>query len=530
MIFKKVTYLFFFLAGLLLLSCKNPLDGFVLGFKEPIDKATMKIQFSLPNEGKLPSDLKFQVVGKDADKIVTNLNTKNYKISKEGILILAVAPEFVPSSTNPIKVTLVAESKDYTKIIKNVIFTSNSNYYYYFGFTKTNETGSANANQLVLDPQQSRKLEVQSFNNTEKVTLTIPEKTVFLGTDNEALNGIIDVTLTHYNSRNSKLYLPAGGVATNPLDKNNNPLPEPFDFLQTAAVLSIEMSTQKQEIIKKFSVPINVSIEVNNTIINPITNKNIVAGEKISLFSYDNDSGVWKEEGEVSLVKNSQSGKLEMSFDAAHLTYWIIGWKRNICRIGPSYTIKSNFNDLDIVYYAQLIDASNNQLIRDYYISLNNGAVAGISFLPKVAENVKLRVFNYNNYYGGDNKTPLVESSSLPLCGVNKLTLDLTKVPLPKFVELDIKVVCPQGKVLDEAGLPAQMKVQFSEPDKNNWRDVGVLTRFNRKVKTYRMQLGKKYDMRGSTDGGVTWPYVQKNYLVDKQIWSFELPGKEYCK
>ena len=44
------------------------------------------------------------------------------------------------------------------------------------------------------------------------------------------------------------------------------------------------------------------------------------------------------------------------------------------------------------------------------------------------------------------------------------------------------------------------------------------------------MKLGEKYDMRGSTDGGVTWPYVQKNYLVDKQKWSFELPGKEYCK
>lgn len=528
--FRKITYLVLWLGILLMVSCKNPLDGFVLGFKEPLDKATIRIQFSLPNEGKLPEDLKFQVVGKDADKIVTNLKTKNFKISKEGVLILAVSPEFVPSNTTPIKVTLVAESKDYTKIIKNVTFINNSNYSYYFGFVKRNVAGNANANQLVLDVQQSKKLEVQSFSNTEKISLTVPEKTVFLGVDNEPLSGIIDVTLTHFNSKNSKPYLPAGGVAPNPLDKNDKPLPEPFDFLQTAGVVSIEMSTQKQEIIKKFSIPINISIEVNSTIVNPITNKNIAEGEKIPLISYDSDTGVWKEEGDVQLVKNSQSGKLEMSFDVSHLTYWIIGWKRNICRVGPSYTIKSDFKDLDISYYSQLIDATTNQSIRDFYISLNNGAVATITFMPKVSEKVKFRVFDYNNYYGGDSKTPLVESSVLPLCGVNNLTLDLSKLPVPKYVELDIKVVCPQGKLLDEAGLPAQMKVQYSEPDKNAWRDVGVLTRYNRKVKTYRMQLGKKYDMRGSTDGGVTWPYVQKNYLVDKQIWSFELPGKEYCK
>lgn len=528
--YAKKLYIGLLFVSLLVISCTNPLDGFVLGFKEPLDKATVRVQFSLPNGGKLPSDLNFQVVGKDADKIVTNLNTKNFKISKEGVLILAVSPEFVPSSTNPIKITLVAEAKDYTKIIKDVTFTTTNNYSFYFGFTQRNVAGNANANQLVLDITKSKKLEVQSFNNTEKILLTVPDNVGFLTANNENVKGVIDVTINHFNSKNSKAYLPAGGVATNPVDKNNKPLAEPFDFYQTAGGVSIEMSTQNHEIIKKFSVPLKVNLDVNNTILNPITNKSIAEKDKLTLFSYDTDTGIWKEEAELAIEKDSQTGKLGVTFEMPHLTYWIIGWKRNICRVGPSYTIKSDLKDLDIAYYAQLVDASNNQLIRDYYISLNNGAVASINFIPRVAENVKFRIFDYNNYYGGNNKVFIVESAALPICGTNNLALDLSKLSAPKFIELDIKVVCPQGKVLDEAGLPAQMRVQYSEPDKNAWRDVGVLTRFNRKVRTYRMQLGKKYDMRGSTDGGVTWPYVQKNYLVDKQLWSFELPGKEYCK
>lgn len=508
-------YIGILLVSLFVMSCKNPLDGFVLGFKEPIDKATIRLQFSLPNDGKLPSDLKFQIVGKDADKIVTNLNTKNFKISKEGVIILAVSPEIIPSINNPVKITLVAESNDYTKIIKDVVFTGANNYSFYFGFTKRNIAGNANANQLVLDVTKSKKLEVQSFNSTERVQVVVPDNTVFLGTNNEAVKGIIDVTLQHFNSKNSKSYLPAGGVAPNPIDKDNKPLPEPFDFLQTVGVVSIEMSTQNHEIIKKFSSPLKISLDVSATVVNPVTNKNLVEKDKLLLFSYDTETGVWKIEGEVLVEKNQNTGKLEVNFDISHLTYWMVGWKRDICRTGPSYTIKSDLKDLDIVYYSQLVDAKTNQLIRDFYISVNNGAIAGMNLIPKVTENVKFRIFNYNNYHGGDNKNYLVESTPLPLCGANNLVLDLSKLTPPKYVELDIKVVCPQGKVLDESSLPAQMRVQYSVPDKNTWRDVGVLTKNNKKIKTYRIKLGEEYDIRGSTDGGVTWPYVQKNYLIN---------------
>ncbi len=523
-------YIVILYLSLLGLMCTNPLDGFVLGFKEPLDKSTIRLQFSLPNDGKLPSDLNFQVVGQDADKIVTNLNTKNFKISKEGVLILAVSPEFVPSSSNPIKFTLVAESKDYTKIIKEVTFTYINNYSFYFGFTKRNVAGNANANQLVLDVSKSKKLEVLSFNSSEKVQVNVPDNEVFLNAKNEAVNGLIDVTLNHFNSKNSKGFLPAGGVATNPLDKDNKPLVEPFDFSQTAGAISIEMSTKSHEIIKKFSIPIKVNLDISSTILNPITNKNINEKDKLTLFSYDTDTGVWKEEGELTVEKSTQTGGLGVAFDVSHLTYWIVGWKRNICRVGPSYTLKSEVNDLDIVYYSQLIDASNNQLIRDYYISINNGAVTSINFIPKVAENVKFRVYDYNNYYGGNSKDFIVESPVLPICGANRVILDVSKIPTPKSVELDIKVVCQQGKVVDEASLPAQMRVQFSFPDKNAWRDLGILTKNNKKIKTYRLKLGEEYDLRGSTDGGVTWPYVQKKYLINKQIWSFKLSGTEYCK
>ncbi len=516
--------------SLFVMSCTNPLDGFVLGFKSPIDKATIRLQFSLPNEGKLPSDLKFQILGRDADKIVTNLNTKNFRISKEGILILAVSPEFVPSATNPIRLTLVAESKDYTKIIREVTFTNANNYSYYFDFVKRNAAGNTNANQLVLDVTKSKKVEILSFNNTERVLLELADNTSFLSKDNEVLKGVVDLTLLHFNSKNSRAFLPAGGVASNPIDKDNKPLSEPFDFLQTAGMVSILMSTQSHEIIKKFSTPVKVSLELSPSVINPITNKNLAEKDNLLLFSYDVDNGVWKVEGEKQVEKNQTTGKLEVSFDVSHLSYWILGWKRDICRTGPSFTIKSNLKDLDIVYYSQLIDTKTNQSIRDFYISLNNGSSGGINLIPKTTENVKFRIYDYNNYSGGDTKNYLVESIPLPLCGINSTVLDVSKLIPPKYVELDLRIACPQGKTLDEASLPSQMRIQFSEPNKNAWRDLGVITRQIKTIRTYRLQLDKKYDIRASTDGGVSWPYVQQSYLINKQLWSFKITMDQYCK
>ncbi|WP_305951739.1 hypothetical protein [Emticicia oligotrophica] len=524
----QITILLFFLVTVT--ACKNPLDGFILGFKEPINKSTLRVQFSLPENGQLPQDLDFRIVGQDADKIVTNLNSKNFKISKEGLIVLAVEPLIIPSVSAPIKFTLVAESKAYTKIIKEFIFKNAGNYSLYFPFVKREAPGVINATQQQFDPKRSTSIQIASFNKQENISISVAENTLFYNSDNNSKTDLFDIVVNHYSSANSKSYLPAGGVATNPVDVNDKPLAEPFDFLQTAALFSLEMSTDKDEVIKKFSKPLNATIEIAGNIINPQSNVNIASNDKIGVFSYDTDIGLWKEEGETYIKKNEQTGKFEIKFEIPHVTYWIAGWKRNICRTGPSFISKSLVKDLDIVYYAQLVNVVDNKLIRDYYISANDGATFNVSFIPKVAEKVKFRVFDYNNFYGGNLKTPIVESPEIPLCGVSKTTIDLSKITIPKYVELDVKLVCPQGQTLNEAGLPSEMKIQFSEPDKNLWRDIGVLTRANSKLKTYKMQVGQKFDLRASTDGGVSWPYVQKNYLIDKQNWSFRITMKDYCK
>jgi hypothetical protein len=107
-------------------ACQSPLEGFELGFKDPIEKAKIEIRFYNPS-GTLPSDLKISFSGQDSNLVVTNLNTKKFKVSPEGFLIVAVSPEVIPTSDKPIKFTIVADANGYTKASRMVVFSSQSN-------------------------------------------------------------------------------------------------------------------------------------------------------------------------------------------------------------------------------------------------------------------------------------------------------------------------------------------------------------------------------------------------------------------
>ncbi|RYU93737.1 hypothetical protein [Emticicia agri] len=526
------------LEWIILGACKNPLDGFQLLFKEPIEKAKLEIRFS-STTGKLPDNIKLTITGKDADKIVTNLNTKNFKINKEGIIFLAVDPEILPSTQAPITFTIVAEAEGFTKLIKEFTFTGTGNQFYsprFFNIA-TPPTGvsanqfklSANANGEIT---KSYILKPEQTNKQENALVSVREGTTFLNTQKQVVTGEMDFVIHHFDNRSGISYLPEGGIARNPVDKNNINLPDAFNFSPVASFAAIEISSNKQEVVRSFSKPIAVTFELNPNTVNPDTKAAIKVGDSVPLISYSPYTGVWKVEGNSTIVKNTNTGKLECTAEISYPAYWINGWPRWLCKQGPAFTIKSNFKDVDLSYYCVLVNAKTGNTIASYYINLNNNAVFRLSNMPKETEETRLKLFNFNNIYGGDRNKSIFESSSFNICESKSFSIDVTALPVPPAIELEFDITCPRGKKLDEASIPSQMKTQFSEPGKNQWINMPTITRNATTAKTYMLRIGQKYDLRASTDGGVNWPYKQNNYLIDKKKWAFEILGDElgYCK
>ncbi len=527
-----------FLECFVLGACDNPLDGFQLLFKEPIEKSKLEIRFSSAT-GKLPEDIRLTIAGKDADKIVTNLNTKNFRINKEGLIFLAVSPDVTPSAQSPVSFTVVAEAEGYTKIIKEFTFTDAGNQFFNPRFfSVANPPAGVSANQFKLmagkngATTQLAMLKSENVTKQENVVVTVKEGTAFLNKQKQAVAGDIDLVVYHFDNRSGSSYLPEDGLARNPVDKNNSSLTDAFSFSTMAGFAVIEASSGTQEVASSFSKPITVTFELNPATINPDTKAAIKAGDIIPLISYNSDTGVWKVEGSSVINRNTGTGKLECTAEIGYAAYWINGWPRWLCKQGPTVTVKSNFKDVDLYYYCELVNAKTGIAFAGYYISLNNTAAFQFNYLPKETEEARLRLFNHNHIYGGDVKKPIAESGSLNICENISFVLDVSSLPVPQAIELVFDITCPKGMKLDENAIPSQMKTQFSEPGKNQWVNMPTITKDVRVAKTYMLRIGQRYDLRASTDGGVNWPYKQNNYLIDKRRWSFEILGEElgYCK
>ncbi|MBA4850539.1 hypothetical protein [Emticicia sp. BO119] len=537
----KITYPLV-IAGILVLfvlsTCKNPLDGFQLLFKEPIEKAKLEIRFS-STTGKLPDNVRLIIAGKDADKIVTNLNTRNFKITKEGLIFLAVNPDIIPSAQAPVTFTVVAEAEGFTKLIKEFTFTGTGNQYYSPRFFSINTPpAGVSVNQFTLSTTtqgsltKPSTLKTESASKQENAWVMIQEGTVFLNSLKQPIAGEMDFVMHHFDNRSGGAYLPEGGLARNPFDLNNASLPDAFNFSTLASFAFLEISSKQQEVARAFTKPMTINLELNPNTVNPETKSLIKAGDTIPLISYSPYTGIWKIEGSSTIIKNANTGKLECQAQIAYPAYWINGWPRWLCKQGPAFTIKSNFKDVDLLYYCVLVNTKTGNTIASYYINLNNNAVFRLGNLPKEMEETRLKLYNYNHIYGGDRTKSIDESVNFNICESKNFSLDVTSLLVPPGIELEFDITCPKGKKLDEASIPSQMKTQFSEPGKNQWINMPTITRNATTAKTYLLRIGQKYDLRASTDGGVNWPYKQNNYLIDKKKWAFEILGDElgYCK
>jgi hypothetical protein len=521
------------LIGFIVWACENPLEGFTLRFKEPIEKAKLDIRVYNVS-GALPQNIKVSFVGPDSSLVVTNLNTKKFKLNAEGVMIVAVNPEIIPSTERPVRFSVIVDAPGYTRAIKSFIYTSQANKSASFPlFNESTPPSGVSSFETTINTDvttEQKFISVQS-SKSEQSTVFFRAGTTLKDIEQNTVLEPLNLVMLHFDNRGStRGFLPVGGVATNPLDTQGKALADPFDLPNIAGFVSIELSNALGQIVKTLSKPLGIKIELNSSTINPTTGKAIQVGESIPICSYDGDKGEWRVEGSATIAKDASNGKLYVQFDASHLSYWIVCWPRSICRKGPTFTFKSQLKNVDLTYYCQLVDASNNKLFREYYLTVNDGSSFTLTFVPKDISNLKMRVFAANNIMGGDRTKIIAESAVVGLCEDKRLQVDVSSLPVPPSVSVAFDIVCPTGKVMDEQALPSQFRIQFSTPDANSWRELLTLTRTSLKATTYKVLQKGTYDFRASTDGGVTWPYKENKKYLNSALITYKIEDKSFCK
>jgi hypothetical protein len=521
----KFTLLILFL-GLMVYACKNPLEDITIKTKDAISTSAIRMKYFNANTNDtetLPPDMTIKIVGLDADKIVNSVGGSKITYSKEGLLGIAVSPNYLQ---RPLKFSVVAEARNYYTSIREFMITDQRNFDSFQPLYKISNlpAGVAITQQAAIADNKglTSSLAVKVNTNTEIISWNIQNGTTMKDQFVQNVSGKMTTVLTYYDG-NTKSNVPNAYTLYDAKDLNGKTL-KPFDF-HNFCFFQTEMFNENYQKVDSLSNSVTITIELNDKNVHSNSEK-IKVGDKIMLWGYL--GGVWRQLAEYP-VKINDRGKFEISAQIVKMGYYTLGEMFPVCEKGPMLTVKSDFHDCDIYYLAKLVDASKGTDLGSFFMNVNDGAKTSLA--GRRANVAYLQVFDFNAEYGGVSSKPIFQSAPFDLCS-EKLIEVKFPIPQPQPISIELVVQCPLGKTLDESDFPAEMYTQYrlSGSEANSWKDLFRLTRTNRKLITNKLQLGKKYILRSTTNPSQGWPFLQKDTTISQTKYVIKLNGEQYCK
>ncbi|WP_341226047.1 hypothetical protein [uncultured Arcticibacterium sp.] len=504
---KRLYYISTLLLCALNHACTSPLEGINLAFKEPVTSGRYTF-YIRDYENKVPENLNFEVLGPDANLIVNTLNDEKLEINEDGNLSLALRRDISPSKDSLINFSVrIKSDEDHLPYLKEFQLQNRANF--------TSTARIANLGILQNNTQGfylKNGTNVASGNNgTILIKSEIPENNTWTSlqgnTDTKELSFI-----SHYYNENAKGFIPNAGAATQPFNENGDALDYSFDLAEFSGGIYLQGYHDFKEA-ENWSSPIHLELSVNEN--------------AEDIMHYDTFTRRVTHFGTQAVKTDGNRHYIDLNINKPG--YWYAGKIRALCREGLWLSVISKYTDLDIQYLTRVRDAETNAVVKTLYSNINFQNRLRINYLPKETEAVFVELYDYSNYHGGNSNEPFWTSKIIKNCEDSENVMDLFKLDAPDFVDVKFVVQCPSGTDFNPESLPKEMRAQFSLAGENSYRTLTTFTPETRQVKTYKLKIGETYDFRVSTDGGVTWPYKQNNYLIENQRWQFLISADNYC-
>ncbi len=534
--------------SIFILSCdfKGVTDDFEIVINNSIFKQQVIVELFDPvNQANLEADniLKVEVLGRDADKIVTDAGEKvsTSKFSR-GAIALAVNPNKNPTNepvefilkitgTNYLTTTIpvfLSDTDSIATLSANLVNKLNTPK----GIDYIKETKNLVNNTLTTNVS----IETSGTKAETKSEVTIEAGTIFQDANGNPISGTQIVSeIVNFNSEDpeSLASFPGGFMPQQITDENGRIVEDAY--FETAGFVSIDMQIGNKEV-KKFSKPITIKMQVANDYINPETGSPIKAGDIIPIWSYSKDDGTWDyhAKGTVKL----ESGNFVIEYTTTHLSWYNLDYYGRRCPTGGWRYVNRRW----VLSGATKIDVKMTGITRNNYFNLfsdfvfagTNQSVSswsgksytwfdGQSFniYNTPSRNIQMVVYSGNSRY--NRGVELYRSQSFNPCG-GAVTIDVTSIvsklpPPPVNVYVRYKAKC-NGKVI-EPTIPLYMK----DPARGGyWRYMGYV--YRGQIILYGIQLNTPYEFstyyRGKfysqTISFDKTEYINDNYQIPAEL------------
>ncbi|MEL6672773.1 MAG: hypothetical protein AAFR61_11300 [Bacteroidota bacterium] len=203
---------------------------------------------------------------------------------------------------------------------------------------------------------------------------------------------IADLVFASPSDSTAGSYFPNGFQVTDAFDINGDPLnaspSEPQIFI-TSGWFNGEITAGGAQV-RGFSQPATITMALDPDQINPATGQPYQVPNRIPIYSLDNQTGVWFEEGEAEVINNPNGPGVAARFTITHLSVWNLDVPTDACVANIDVAV-TNASTVTTGYVVEIVNAD----AFDLYKTISSQAfVAGPSthVIRRAPEDTELAV------------------------------------------------------------------------------------------------------------------------------------------
>jgi hypothetical protein len=459
---KSIFFSFGFLIltglGLLVLDAcklKNPTEGVKVFVKADALSAPFEfyiVDAATGTQADLGVNYEVKVTGRDAAYVYTSGGSKKL-IVNQGLLQFAFRKGMEPSESNPFQFNFEFTGTKYQDLIFPVEISSMDELNTVISLIDFNNppSGSASISKTITTGTDGKTTTDEnivigsSTNKPDVAKILIQSGTQLLDANGNPVTGNIEAKIIHSNPTENSLNGFPGGLELNELKDKTGNLIEGGD-IEPIGWIDYEMKVGNT-MVKSFSKPVEVTMEISDSLINPETEMPYQVGDVLTILSLSAGNNVWVKEGEATITKNSVSDKLEVLMPVSHLSKWTVTFIKKKC--GEKFSIKttnSSSKKIKVSLQVYLAGKNNKVLSQSYKIAGNKkNYTIKTSFKPSANVRYDLKI---------KNKTKTKTYKNLLLC--NAPPFDYPEEnPGANESQFNIVIQCPNGnQVLLTDGYP----------------------------------------------------------------------------
>jgi len=375
------------------------------------------------------------ITGPDKSKVVSlDGEAKTTFAAGDGFVSFAVDENIIPQLSSPIDITVVAKADGYLTSSTRVLVGKPGGHAFTLPMIKLNDPPEGV--NLILDSGGQTDATGKVINTVHVQTapdartqaigsITIPAGAVIKDDNGTPLTGPLTTRLIYFNNVSEPALQSFPGGFSVRISENENGNAEDA-FFTTGGFLAVEVSDNSGRQAKTFSVPITVSAQIPGGTVNPKTGQPIKNGDKIGIWSYNEETGAWKYEAEGTASEPDANGNLTITLQTNHLTFWNMDWKGPECAVGAVVNIVGK--NPDECLFVKMIKLSTGE-----YIDHLDVCEDIIEFV-RVPPDMPVRLEAYDDC---DNLRGTVDIGNL--CANQAFVLDVTPPP-PNNTTLRVKL------------------------------------------------------------------------------------------